>query len=346
MGVGRHKEKVAIGKVDVSCARRKEVCELPFAGGSIVACDFHERFDASWPGIPRIEIRSEHAIPRCAHSLKRSGALHMGIENLFVPAAHLGTPRVEVVGLVRVASVHAALGQIENGSRIVGIAFEFVTQYRAVAFVLIVSEIASAESTGLKVVLAAQSFNGSARFGANRVFMQDAAIFPGALEFEQLCAPVSEACADAHHVRVGIERIEVGFANKKIVSIHHQRVLGTSTAELKRFSSIVSEVHPFAFVKFSGDSSFGKVRADEVLGAVGGSGVDDAPGVDEFEYRVKGLGHDVGLVLDDHDKRNGGARGVSRGCPDFCLTGHGATLAATTRSVLGQTPDVWLNREV
>jgi hypothetical protein len=54
----------------------------------------------------------------------------------------------------------------------------------------------------------------------------------------------------------------------------------------------------------------------------------------------------VGLVLDDHDKRNGGARGVSRGCAGFGLTGHGATLAAMTRIVLGQSPDVWLNREV
>ena len=196
------------------------------------------------------------------------------------------------------------------------------------------------------MVLAAKPFDRATRFGANRVFMQRAAIFPGAFEFEQLCAPVGEVRADAHHVRVGIERIEVGFANKKIVSIHHQRVVGTSTAELKGFSSIVSEVHPFAFVKFSGDSSFGEVGTDEVLGAVGGSGVDDAPGVDEFVYRVKGLGNDVGLVLDDHDKRNSGARGVSRGSLNFCLTGHGATLAATVRIVLGQTPDVWLNREV
>jgi hypothetical protein len=78
-----------------------------------------------------------------------------------------------------------------------------------------------------------------------------------------------------------------------------------STAELKRFSSIVSEVHPFAFVKFAGDSSFGKVGTDEVLGSVAGPGVDDAPGVDEISNRVKGLCHDVGLVFDDHHQCDG-----------------------------------------
>ena len=233
-----------------------------------MASNFYERLGACWSCVPCIEIRSEHLIPRRAHSLKSAGALHVGIENLFVPSTHLCAPRVEVVGLVRISGIHAALGKIEHGSRIVGITFKLVAQHRAVAFVLVFNKIASAKSARLKVVLAAQSLDRPAWFGANRVLMEDAAIFPGAFEFEQLCSPIGEAGADAHHVRVGIKCIKVGFANKKIVGVHHQPVVGGAATKSQRFSAIVGEVHPFAFVKFAGDSCFGKVGTDEILGSI------------------------------------------------------------------------------
>lgn len=114
--------------------------------------------------------------------------------------------------------------------------------YRAIALVFVFCEIASAESPRPKVVLAAKSLDWPTKFGTNRVFMQDAAIVPGAFELEQLCPSVGEARADAHCVRVSIKCIEARFANKKIVGVHHERVVGGAATELEGFSAMVGEV--------------------------------------------------------------------------------------------------------
>ena len=195
-----------------------------------------------------------------------------------------------------------------------------------VALILVAYEVARPKSTSVDVIVAFETFDGTARFCTRCVFVQHTAILPGPAIAKQLCAPVGEPFTYAHHVGVCRENCEIRLANDKVIGIKNKGIVGRVSSEFERLRAIVSEVHPLALVEFAGNSCVCEVGANEILGAIGGTGIDDGPGIDEASKRVKRFGDDVCFVLDDHHQCNGWARRCCGIVSVFCVAGHETTL--------------------
>ena len=96
---------------------------------------------------------------------------------------------------------------------------------------------------------------------------------------EHLLAPVGEILrrAVSQLVCVGGQLAEVRRADYQIVGVDHPDVVRVPLRERESLGAVMAEVLPRALMQLAGDPEPGHVGADDVLGAVLGAGVDDAP---------------------------------------------------------------------
>ena len=223
------------------------------------------------------------------------------VVDLFGPAAHFRAALVPLAGVVEIAEIEIALGQVEGRTGIVGFSFHLGQQQVSVAGVLLRVEIASADTSRIDVVVAVEP-DSLMRRVARHELVHHAFVAPWHAVAEELRTPVGEAARwPVVQVvdRFG-ETAQIGRADHQVVGVDYPDVVGASGGKIQGLGSVVAEILPRAVDEFAGDSQAGHMCADDILGAVVGSGVDDGPGRNIGGDAVQHLMDDVGFVADDH----------------------------------------------
>lgn len=140
-----------------------------------------------------------------------------------------------------------------------------------------------------------------------QVLVDDALVPPGEIAADQALDAVLRRALVAQHVRLRRERGQRPATAQDVVGVEEEQVVGLAPGMRDVEAAVVAEVGPGFLVEFSWDLA--QSTSDELLGAVGGSGVGDDPGVDEVPYRVEAALDDGGFVLHDHAEANGRLHG-------------------------------------
>ena len=95
---------------------------------------------------------------------------------------------------------------------------------------------------------------------------------------------------------------------ERVVGIDDQRVVAFVACQLQRLGAVVREIPPWPLVQLA--RQVAQVLADDLLGAVGGSGVGDHPAIDHRAHAVETPANHQRLALDNHVQANHLPKGI------------------------------------
>jgi hypothetical protein len=271
-----------------------------------------ERLGAVGHELERREVRLEHLGPRVLEGFFDERDLVQRVPGLLAPARHRGAPPVVAQRRLRVAGIAIALREVEDVPRVVGVVDQRLLEAQRVAAIGV--RIASAGAVLVRDRANSLQLRLRPRFFAHDVLVQDALVSPGKRVADKLPARVGPAVErDLHDVHVGGQprETEVCVQLEDLVRINDEDIVGAPAGQLQRLRAIAAEVPPRALDQLA--RQVRELLSHDLLGAVGGAGIDDHPRVDQRPHRGKAASDDTRLVLDDHVEAHGLAVTVHAG---------------------------------